>query len=179
MRRSNLHLLLRTIVGAALLSMATAALADLDDVRAELTRNIQTSQRELSAAEATVARERGELAQRLAAAQNRVLDLRERAVAARRLADEQTLSLQQIETRLNQWREQSRFQSNLLAGFLDKTGRRLLSEQGEIDLRRDLTILSEHLNAQEGRLYPQWQQERLVLAAASPNSPASFARTEP
>ena len=42
------------------------ALADLDDVREELTRNIQTSQRELSAAEASVARERGELAQRLA-----------------------------------------------------------------------------------------------------------------
>jgi biopolymer transport protein ExbB len=39
-----------------------------------------------------------------------------------------------------------------------------LSEQGEIDLRRDLTILTEHLNAQEGRLYPRWQQERLVLA---------------
>ena len=164
MRRSNPLLLLRAIVCAALLSTASAALADLDDVRAELTRNIQRSQRELSAAEATVARERGDLAQRLAASQIRVLDLRERAVAARRLADEQTLTLQQIETRLNQWREQSRFQSNLLAGFLDKTGRRLLSEQGEIDLRRDLTILSEHLNAQEGRLYPQWQQERLVLA---------------
>ncbi len=164
MRHSNLLFCVRVIVAAALLSMASAALADLDDVRAELTRNIQTSQRELSAAEATIARERGDLAQRPAAAQNRVLDLRERAVAARRLADEQTLTLQQIETRLNEWREQSRFQSNLLAGFLDKTGRRLLSEQGEIDLRRDLTILTEHLNAQEGRLYPSWQQERLVLA---------------
>jgi len=156
-------LLLRAILAAALLSMAGAALADLDDVRAELTRNIQTSQRELSAAEATIARERGELAQRLAAAQNRVLDLRERAVAARRLADEQTLTLQQIETRLEEWRNQSRFQSNLLAGFLDKTGRRRLSEQGTIDLRRDLTILTEHLNAQQGRLYPRWQLTRVVL----------------
>jgi biopolymer transport protein ExbB len=162
-RRPNPLLLVRTIVSAALLSMASAALADLDDVRAELTRSIQTSQRELSAAEASVARERGELAQRLAAAQNRVLDLRERAVAARRLADEQTLSLQQIETRLGEWREQSRFQSNLLAGFLDKTGRRRLSEQGQIDLRKDLTILSEHLDAQEGRVYPSWQQGRVVL----------------
>ena len=163
MRLQTLLLLLRAITSAALLSMGSAALADLDDVRAELTRSIQTSQRELSAAEASVARERGELAQRLAAAQNRVLDLRERAVAARRLADEQTLSLQQIETRLGEWREQSRFQSNLLAGFLDKTGRRRLSEQGTIDLRRDLTILTEHLNAQDGRLYPRWQQGRVVL----------------
>jgi biopolymer transport protein ExbB len=162
-RRSNLLLVARTVVSAALLSMASAALADLDDVREELTRNIQAAQRELSAVEASVGRERGELAQRLAAAQNRVLDLRERAVAARRLADEQTLTLQQIETRLAEWREQSRFQSNLLAGFLDKTGRRRLSEQGTIDLRRDLTILTEHLNAQEGRLYPRWQQTRVVL----------------
>src|SRR5688572_7070254 len=164
MRSRNRFLLLRAIASAALLSMASAALADLDDVREELTRSIQAAQRELSTVEASVARERGELAQRLLTAQNRVLDLRVRAVAARRLADEQTLSLQQIETRLNEWREQSRFQSNLLAGFLDRTGRRPLSEQAEIDLRRDLTILAEHLDALEGRLYPQWQQERLVLA---------------
>jgi biopolymer transport protein ExbB len=161
--RAKLLSLVRAAVSAAFLSTASAAMADLDDVREELTRSIQASQRELSGVEATVGRERGELAQRLLAAQNRVLDLRERAVAARRVADEQTLTLQQIETRLAEWREQSRFQSNLLAGFLDKTGRRPLSEQGEIDLRRDLTILAEHLNAQEGRLYPQWQQERVVL----------------
>ncbi|HSC13694.1 MAG TPA: MotA/TolQ/ExbB proton channel family protein [Gammaproteobacteria bacterium] len=163
MRRLNLPLLLRAIASAALLSTASAAFADLDDVREELTRNIQAAQRELSTVQASVGRERGELAQRLLTAQNRVLDLRVRAVAARRLADEQTLSLQQIETRLNEWREQSRFQSNLLAGFLDRTGRRPLSEQAEIDLRRDLTILAEHLDAQEGRLYPRWQQGRVVL----------------
>jgi biopolymer transport protein ExbB len=155
---------LRGVAFAALLSIASAsALADLDDVREELARNIQTSQRELSAVQATVARERGELAQRLLSAQNQVLSLRERAVAARRLADEETLSLQQIETRLEAWREQSRFQSNLLAGFLDRTGRRRLSEQGEIDLRRDLTILAAHVDAQDARLYPRWQQERVVL----------------
>jgi biopolymer transport protein ExbB len=146
-----------------LLSASAPALADLDDVREELTRSIQTSQRELGTVQATVARERGDLAQRLAAAQNRVLDLRERAVAARRLADEETLTLRQIETRLEVWREQSRFQSNLLAGFLDKTGRRRLSEPGEIDLRTDLGILATHIDAQELRLYPRWQPGRVVL----------------
>jgi biopolymer transport protein ExbB len=148
----------------SLLMIASApALADLDDVREELARSIQTSQRELGTVQATVARERGDLAQRLAAAQNRVLDLRERAVAARRLADEETLTLQQIETRLEVWREQSRFQSNLLAGFLDSTGRRRLSEPGEIDLRTDLGILATHIDEQESRLYPRWQRGRVVL----------------
>jgi biopolymer transport protein ExbB len=162
-RRASLLLLSKAIAAAAALSLASAASADLDDVREELTRNIQSAQRELSTVEASVGRERGELAQRLLAAQNRVLDLRERAVAARRLADEQTLSLEQIQTRLDEWREQSRFQSNLLAGFLDRTGRRLLSEQGQIDLRRDLSILAEHIDAQRDRLYPRWQPGRVVL----------------
>ena len=135
----------------------------LDDVREELTRSIQTSQRELSAAEAGIARERSELAQRLRAAQDRVLDLRERAVAARRLADEETLTLRQIETRLEAWREQSRFQRNLLAGFLDRTGQRPLSTQGEIDMRRDLALLEAHVDAQRHRLYPTWQPGRVVL----------------
>lgn len=165
MGQPNLALLVRAGMAATLLSMAGAsALADLDDVREELTRSIQTAQRELSAAQTSIGRERGELAQRLLTAQNRVLALRERAVAARRLTDEETLTLQQIETRLETWREQSRFQNNLLAGFLDRTGRRLLSEQqGEIDMRRDLTILTTHVDAQRSRLYPSWQQGRVVL----------------
>src|SRR5688572_10450425 len=165
MQRTNLFRFLRATACAVLLSLASAsAFADLDDVREELARNIQTAQRELSSAETSIGRERGDLAQRLLAAQNRVLELRERAVAARRLADEQTLTLQQIETRLEAWREQSRFQNNLLAGFLDKVGRRLLSEQqDEIDMRRDLPLLAAHVDAQETRLFPTWRQGRVVL----------------
>lgn len=163
MLRSKALSAARAALSLALLLSSMPALADLDDVREELTRSIQTSQRELTAAEAGIARERGELAERLLAAQNRVLDLRERAVAARRLADEETLTLRQIETRLEAWREQSRFQRNLLAGFLDRTGRRSLSEQGEIDMRRDLTLLAAHVDAQQARLYPTWQPGRVVL----------------
>ena len=163
MRRPNVVLPARATLLLLLLIASAPALADLDDVREELARSIQAAQRELSAVEASIGRERGELAQRLLAAQNRVLDLRERAVAARRLADEETLTLRQIETRLETWREQSRFQSNLLAGFLDRTGRRSLSEQGGIDLRQDLPILADHVDAQRARLYPAWQKGRVVL----------------
>jgi biopolymer transport protein ExbB len=162
-RRSTIAPRARAAFSLLLILASAPARADLDDVREELTRNIQASQRELSAAQGSIGRERGELAQRLLVAQNRVLDLRERAVAARRLADEETLTLRQIETRLEAWREQSRFQTNLLAGFLDKAGRRLLSEPGEVDLRTDLTVLAEHVDAQQARLYPSWQKGRVVL----------------
>jgi biopolymer transport protein ExbB len=161
--RANLLLTARATLSVWLLTAGAPALADLDDVREGLARSIETAQRELTAAENGIARERGELAQRLTAAQNRVLDLRERAVAARRLADEETLTLRQIETRLEAWREQSRFQNNLLAGFLDRTGKRRLAEQGEIDMRRDLALLREHVDAQQARLYPAWRPGRVVL----------------
>lgn len=153
----------RATLSLSLLMAGAPAFADLDEVRAELAQSIQAAQRELTAAEGTIARERGELAQRLTAAQNRVLNLRARAVAARRLADEETLTLRQIETRLEAWREQSRFQNNLLAGFLDRTGKQPLAEQGEIDMRRDLALLREHVDAQHARLYPSWQPGRVVL----------------
>jgi len=162
-RRTNLLSQARAMLSLSVLLVGAPALADLDSVREELARSIQTAQRELSAAEASIGAERGELAERLAAAQNRVLDLRERAVAARRAADEETLTLRQIETRLEAWREQSRFQRNLLAGFLDRTGRRPLSERGEADMQSELEILAAHVEAQQARLYPTWERQRVVL----------------
>jgi biopolymer transport protein ExbB len=145
-----------------LLAVAGSAFADLDGVREQLTRDIQAAQRELSTVQASISRERGALAERLHAAQNRVLDLRERAVAARRLADEETLTLSQLESRIEAWREQSRFQSRLLAGYLDRSGTRPLSGVSQIDLRADLSVLAAHLEIQEARLYPRWEKRQLV-----------------
>jgi biopolymer transport protein ExbB len=47
---------------------------------------------------------------------------------------------------------------------LDKTGRRLLSEQqGEIDMRRDLPLLTAYVEDQAARLDPRWRPGRVVL----------------
>jgi len=140
--------------------VSSSALADLDEVREQLTRDIQTAQRDLAAVQASISGERAAIAGEISVAQNRVLDLRERAVAARRLADEETLSLSRIESRLEAWREQSTFQSRLLAAYLDRSG---LAEVSEIDLRTDLAVLAAHLGQQEARLYPRWRNARLVL----------------
>ncbi len=157
----------RLVVGALSLALGLVAapqtLADIEQVAEQLTRDIQAAQRELGAAEAAISRERGQLVERINAAQNAVLELRERAASARRLADEDVLTLRQIETRLDAWQEQSRFQSRLVAGFLDRAGTRSLTAIGEIDLGSDLRILAAYLAAQPARLYPAWQRDRLVL----------------
>ena len=149
----------------ASLIVAPSALAqtDLAGVRTQLTADIQAAQRELSEVQAMVSRERSSLAQRLNTTLNSVLELREQAVAARRLVDEQTLTLNQLELRLEAWQEQSLYQSRLLAGYLDRSGARPLTDVREVDMSADLRFLAEVLSAQNQRLYPSWQSGRLVL----------------
>lgn len=141
---------------------ALAAEAELSEVRRELKQDIEKAQKELSETEASISKEREELARRINKAQNRVLDLRQKAVAARRAADEETLSLSKIENRLNVWQEQSEYQSRLLAGFLDRSGRRSLGDVVEFNLEEDLQLLNHLLAEQQARLYPDWHQESMV-----------------
>lgn len=146
----------------SLLWSVSAVAADIDEVRQQLSGDIQKAQAGLSALEAEVSRERGELAARLNRIQNRVLDLRERAVAARRAADEETLSLSRIESRLESWQEQSQYQSRLLAAYLDRAGKRSLGDASEFEMVRELQMFNDLLAEQETRLYPRWQQARVV-----------------
>lgn len=143
--------------------LAPVRAAELDDVRAELARDIQAAQRALAATEAELGQQRLQLAQQLGAAQNRVLELRERAVVARRLADEETLSLSQIETRLAAWREQSQFQARLLAGYLERLQLRAAVTDADA-MTTDLATFGQLLQQQPARLAPRWQARELALA---------------
>ncbi len=145
-----------------LFAAAGTSAASLDEVESALLTDIQNAQRALAATQDSISRERGTLAQQLNAAQNRVLDLRQRTVAARRAADEETLSLEQIETRLAAWQEQGLFQSRLLAGFLGRNGLRPAAGAG-IDMQADLAVFADYVAGQQARLYPQWQEAALVL----------------
>jgi biopolymer transport protein ExbB len=135
---------------------------ELSEVQRELKQDIEKAQKELSETEVSISKEREKLARRINSAQNAVLDLRQKAVTARRAADEETLSLGKIENRLEIWQEQSDYQSRLLAGFLDRSGRRSLGEVAEFNLEEDLQLLNQLLTEQQARLYPGWHQESMV-----------------
>lgn len=138
-----------------------AADKKLSDVQKGLMQDIKSAQKELSDTQAAISREREKLAQQINAEQNRVLDLRQKAVAARRASDEETLSLGQIEKRLKIWQEQSEYQSHLLAGFLDHSGRRSPGSN-EINLLEDLNLLNLVFAEQKAGLYPGWHKENIV-----------------
>jgi len=162
-RLPNIWRAAASILVFAGLGSSLALAADLDEVRTRLTQDIEAAQTGLGSAQASISRERGQLAGQINSAQNRVLDLRERAVSARRLADEETLSLAQIEARLDTWREQSLFQSRLLAGFLNRSGQRSQANVSEMNLQDDLQLFSGYLAQQDERLYPGWKLQELVL----------------
>ena len=141
---------------------ALAAEKTLSDVRQGLMQDIKSAQKALSETDAGISRERETLARGINAEQNRVLDLRQKAVAARRSSDEETLSLSQIENRLKTWQEQSEYQSRLLAGFLERSGRRPLTDVTDINLEEDLKLLNQILDHQQQRLFPEWHRESIV-----------------
>jgi len=149
----------------ALALMASAAPAqELDAVRESLLGDVEEAQAALNSTQAEIGRERQALGRELNQAQNTVLDLRQRAVAARRLADEETLSLQRIEDRLSEWETQSQFQTRLLAAFAGRVAGAPASKQTEGDAMQDgVAALEAFLSLQQSRLHPDWTEARLVL----------------
>jgi biopolymer transport protein ExbB len=164
----RLSMLRAACVLAATAAVANGAFAtDLGDVAKQLTADIKQAQAQLSNTQAEVGRERAQLAQQLNKAQARVLELREKTAAARRLADEKTLGIEQIEARLSTWQEQSRFQRRAVTGFLDKVGQQDAGEGRKADFREQFARLQEFVDAQSTSLRPQWQSGRILLTDGS------------
>ncbi len=138
--------------------------ADLAEVTRQLTGEIRQAQTQLSNTEGQISRERAQFAQQLNKAQTRVLELRDKTAATRRLADEKTLGLSQIESRLSVWQEQSRFQKRLLTGFLDKVGRQNAGEAKAADFTDQLNQLQKYVEMQAANLQPAWQARQILLA---------------
>ena len=150
-------------LAAAGMSLATSA-QDFDTVRESLLGDIEQAQQELNRTQEEIGQERQAMARQLNQAQNTVLDLRARTVAARRLADEQTLTLQQIEERLSDWQVQSQFQTRLLAAFSGRVAGVLVSTLNEGNaMQGGIEALTAFVARQPLRLHPQWSEAQMIL----------------
>ncbi|QJR80790.1 MotA/TolQ/ExbB proton channel family protein [Alteromonas pelagimontana] len=124
--------------------------------------NIEKAKHSLTSTESRIVRERVKLADELRALEQKVIALRNDTAVARRLVDERTLSLTQMEDRLASWKEQQNFQQNLLDRFLQQNG----LNYGELQsltlaekMQKATTIAATLGQAQR----PQWQQKQVVL----------------
>lgn len=164
-------------IGVAALGLAASAAparADLEDVGREIKSEMEASQGELSRLQQQIAEQRRSMAQRLNAAQNSVADLREQAAAAVRASDEQTLSLNQLQQRLDAWQEQSTFQTRLVSGFADQVGRASDQAPGAVDLETGLELVAGFVGRHRN-LTPEWQQHDVIMPDGQIESSAVLA----
>jgi biopolymer transport protein ExbB len=140
-----------------------ASAQDIDTVRESLLGDIEQAREELGASQEEIGQQRQALTLQLNQAQNAVLDLRQKAVAARRAADEQTLSLQRIEDRLSDWEDQSQFQTRLLASFAGRVEGHTVSSEGSDAMQDGIAALKAFVANQESRLYPDWSEAQIIL----------------
>nr|WP_289032155.1 MotA/TolQ/ExbB proton channel family protein [uncultured Paraglaciecola sp.] len=125
---------------------------------------INTAQKELTKTEQNISKQRETLSSQLSKLETEVLALREKTAAVRRLSDEKTLSLSQLEERLKSWNQQQAYQQGLLRRFLQQQGDS--SEQSIIDRSSLVDKLDKVLISSqqfEQNFAPSWQQSKVIL----------------
>jgi len=160
---SAINKALRRLLPLLLCSAVVCAEGLPSNVESSLVADIKSAQQRLASTQKQLTSERTTLGKQLHDLNAQVRQLRKETAVARRLADEQTLSLDQLRERLTEWRNQGRYQHNLLASQHQQ-----LASAPERDLpvresfSAGLDWLQLRLQAMEQQLYPKWQNGSLV-----------------
>lgn len=152
----------RTANVVFLLLMAVAIQARAaNNVERSLLADIKKAERHLDETQRRLDNERRQTAGQLNTLEQSVLKLREKTGVARRAADENTLSLSQLETRLETWRRQHSFQQNLLNRFIQQHD--VPAGTGGADLQTQMAAVAKLTDTLNDRLYPEWRDSDVVI----------------
>ena len=139
--------------------------ASSDDAKQSILSDIKTAQRTLSKTQNSISKEQAALAKQIFTKQQSLSKLREQAAVNRRLADENTLSLDQLQTRLDTWQQQQQYQLNLLSRFVrQNTSNSASSNESANSQNELLSRVVSLINNQEQALYPQFKKQSVVLS---------------
>ena len=139
--------------------------ASSDDAKQSILTDIKTAQRTLNKTQNSISKEQATLAKQIFTKQQSLSKLREQAAVNRRLADENTLSLDQLQTRLDTWQQQQQYQLNLLSRFVrQNTSNSASSNESANSQNELLSRVVSLINNQEQALYPQLKKQSVVLS---------------
>lgn len=158
----------KTLAAAVFLAAFALPAPAADKVEQSLLADIRKAEQNLQATQRRVDGERRQVAERLNALERSVLELREKTAVARRLADENTLNLSQLEKRLESWREQHLYQQNLLQRFVRQHDVPIADDDDagdDVTLQAQIAAISELVGSLDGRLHPAWRDNDVVLAS--------------
>ncbi|MEM5515058.1 MotA/TolQ/ExbB proton channel family protein [Pseudoalteromonas sp. AS84] len=138
--------------------------ASSDDAKQSILSDIKTAQRTLNKTQNSISKEQATLAKQIFTKQQSLSKLREQAAVNRRLADENTLSLDQLQTRLDTWQQQQQYQLNLLSRFVrQNTSNSDSSNESTNNQNELLSRVISQINNQEQALYPHFNKQSIVL----------------
>lgn len=122
--------------------------------------DIQSAEKKLASTQVRISKEQAALSKQIFQEEQALTKLRKDAALQRRLADEDTLSLTKLQSRLDTWQQQQQYQNNLLNRFV-----REYSHQEQAANTQDalLAEVVKVIQAQENALYPQFIQQNIVL----------------
>ena len=129
-------------------------------VESDLVNDIKKAQTALNKTQSNIAKQSVQLNRQTHDAEQAVVSLRKKTSAARRLMDEQTLSLTTLEKRLATWQQQDTYQRNLLARFSQQ--QKMPQSTGDAFSNESLATLSSAFNRLRSQLNPQWQTTSVV-----------------
>ena len=139
--------------------------ASSDDAKQSILSDIKTAQRTLNKTQNSISKEQAILAKQIFTKQQSLSKLRDQAAVNRRLADENTLSLDQLQTRLDTWQQQQQYQLNLLSRFVrQNTSNSASSNESANSQNELLSRVVSLINNQEQALYPQLKKQSVVLS---------------
>jgi len=139
--------------------------ASSDDAKQSILNDIKTAQHTLNKTQNSISKEQAILAKQIFTKQQSLSKLREQAAVNRRLADENTLSLDQLQTRLDTWQQQQQYQLNLLSRFVRQNISNSASSNESANSQNELlSHVVSLINNQEQALYPQFKKQSVVLS---------------
>lgn len=153
--------LIHLVIGLLLGSPVVAELPDSRALDETLVQRINAARQALEATEQRMAKEGQILNARLSAQQRQVQSLREKAAGVQRLAEEKTMGLDALQTRVSQWRAQSQYQQHLIAAYVEKNNLGLASVNRSADTSE--ARIGEAVARVQALLEPQWQNTDVVL----------------
>jgi biopolymer transport protein ExbB len=146
----------------------SASVSANDKMTQELIERITASKTALIKVERDVNKKTTAFARKLEKQQNEVKALRKKAAVLQRFADEQLMSVDQLEKRVALWETQSNYQKQLLTSFAESTQlpvESLKQVDGEpvVDIQA-LSLLSAQLLE---RLTPTWKMQQVISHAGT------------
>lgn len=135
-----------------------------DQLSDSIVQDIKKSQRQLQKRELLLTKKMGVMQDEIRSKEKQLATLREQAVEARKLSDEQTLGLDKLRKQVSQWRNQNIYQQHLLIGFAEDVDYPVSEVQGvEKNILNGIDLLDHYISGAKNRLYPSWKPTQVVI----------------